>query len=114
MSALNIQWGEVPFENLGPFNGWTGPGGPGVFVVMVQPNKETAPTDYRALFFGEAENLADSEFFRSHPKFRCCVSEAERADNLFFAALPMPDASPVQRKQVQRLLIDEFHPVCNW
>lgn len=114
MSALNIQWGDVLFENLGAFNYWTWTGGPGLFVVMVQPDKERAPNDYRALYFGESEDIKDSEFFRNHAKFRCCVSEAERADNLYFAAFPMPNSSPVQRKEVQRLLAEQFHPICNW
>jgi len=114
MSELNIQWGETLFQNLAPFSGWSGPGGPGLFVVMVQPDRQNAPANYKALFFGEADNIADSEFFRIHPKFRCCVSEAERADHLYFAAFPMPDSSPIQRKQLQKLLVDQFHPVCNW
>ena len=114
MSALNIQWGDVLFENLAAFNGWTWTGGPGLFVVMVQPDKDNAPTNYKALFFGEAEDIKDSEFFRNHPKFRCCVSEAERADNLFFAAFAMPDSSPIQRKQAQKALAEQFRPVCNW
>jgi hypothetical protein len=114
MSALTIQWGDVVFENLAPFNDWVGTGGAGIFVLMIQPDKEKAPNDYKALYFGEAESLTDSEFFRNHPKFRCCVSEAGRAENLFFAAFAMPDTSPIQRKQVQMAFVNQFHPVCNW
>ena len=114
MSELTIQFGEVPFENLGPFNGWSGPGGSGIFVVLVQPNRKEAPNDYKALYFGEAENLSGSEFFRTHPKFRCCVSEAERAENLYFAISPLEGSNVDQRKQIQRLLANEFRTACNY
>jgi hypothetical protein len=114
MSALTIQFGEVPFENLGPFNNWDGPGGAGMYVVLVQPNREKAPTDYRALFFGEADNLSSTEFFRIHPKFRCCVSEAERADNLFFAISPLEGSTADQRKQIVQMLANEFRTACNY
>lgn len=114
MSALTIQFGEVPFENLGPFNGWMGPGGAGMYVLLVQPNKEKSPNDYRALFFGESDNLISSEFFRNHPKFRCCVSEAERADNLFFAISPLEGSTPEQRKQIVQLLVNDVRTACNY
>ena len=114
MSALTIQFGEVPFENLGPFNGWEGPGGAGMYVVLVQPNREKAPNDYRALFFGEAENLNSTEFFRNHPKFRCCVSEAERADNLYFALSPLEGSTADQRKLIVQMLANEFRTACNY
>jgi hypothetical protein len=114
MDAMAIQWGEVPFENLGPFEGWSGPGGSGLFVVMVQPHPETNPGEYRALFFGETDNLSSSEFFRHHPKFRCCVSEAGKVEGLFFASSPLEGSTQDQRKMVQRLLADQFRPICNW
>lgn len=113
MSDLTIQWGDTMFVNLAPMTDWAGPGGAGLFVVMVQPDPTNAPGDYRALFFGESENLASADFFRAHPKFRCCVSEAERVDLLWFAASPL-EGSPIERKQKVRVLADQFHPICNW
>ncbi len=114
MSALTIHWGEVEFENLGPFSGWLGAGGAGLFAVMVQPNAKTNPGDFRVVYFGEHDNLIDSEFFRSHPKFRCCVSEAGNADGLHFAIFPLPDSTAEQRKHIAKLLAEQFRPICNW
>lgn len=114
MSALTIQWGEVVFENLGPFSGWLGPGGAGLFVIMVQPNARANPGNYRAVYFGEHEDLSDSEFFRSHAKFRCCVSEAESADSLWIAIFRLPDSTAEQRKHIAKLLAEQFRPICNW
>jgi hypothetical protein len=114
MSSLTIQWGNTVFENLAPLTGWAGEGGEGLFAVMVRPKPETAPNDYRILYIGEAEDLSSAEFFRSHPKYRCCVSEAEKVDLLYFAVRPAPNTSPVQRKQMVRELAEAVRPICNW
>jgi hypothetical protein len=111
---LTIQWGILTFENLGPFNGWTGPGGPGIYAVMVKPKPATAPNDYRILYFGEAEELSSSAFFNGHPKIRCCISEAGKTDLLFFAMLPMSGSDVNKRKQAVRELAEQFRPPCNW
>jgi hypothetical protein len=114
MSDLTIQWANTVFENLAQFNGWAGPGGEGMFAVMVRPQPDLAPNDYRCLFIGEADDLSSSEFFRANPKFRCCISEAEKMDLLYFAARPMPNTSPVERKQAVRELAEAVRPICNW
>jgi hypothetical protein len=114
MSALTVEWGPVTLQNVAPFPGWMGPGGPGIFVVMTRPKPDTAPNEFKAVYFGEAANLEQAEFFRSHPKFRCCVSEAETADKLYFAIFLMPETTEEQRKNVARALANEFHPICNW
>lgn len=114
MSALTIQWGDVVFEGLGPLSGWVGEGGPGIFAVMVRPKPDEAPNDHRILYFGEAENLTSGESFRQHPKYVCCVSEAGKADYLQFAFKPLPNTSPVQRKQAVRDLAAQFNAICNW
>lgn len=114
MSALTIAWGDAVFENLDRFEGWLGPGGAGVYVVMSQPKPDTAPGEYKALYFGEADSLSDSEFFRTHPKFRCCVSEAGKVESMHFAIIPLPESTQDQRKNIQRLLAEQFRPICNW
>lgn len=114
MTELTIEWGGHVFVGLGPLDNWEGPAGPGLYVVLFPPNPDTAPGQFKALYFGEAEELSSAEFFRAHPKYRCCVSEAEKADRLHFAACVMPESTPMDRKQTQRALAEQYRPMCNW
>ncbi|HRK21805.1 MAG TPA: hypothetical protein PLX06_08355 [Fimbriimonadaceae bacterium] len=114
MTDLTIEWGGHVFVGLGPIDGWEGPSGAGLYVVLFQPKPDEAPGQFKALYFGEAEELSGAEFFRAHPKYRCCVSEAEKADRLFFAACVMPETTPMDRKQTQRALAEQYRPMCNW
>ncbi len=111
---MTIQWAGVDFLNLAPFPGWEFEGGPGIFAVAMQPDARNKPGDYRMLFVGESEDVSSAEFFRSHPRFVCCVSEAGKVDALYFAVVPMPNSDQAGRKRVVQLLAQELHPVCNW
>lgn len=84
----------------------------GIYVVLIQDPKAKSQS-YKAIYFGESENLSDSSFIKSHQSFERWVREAESADNLFIATFAMPESPSELRQGIVAFLVKYYHPVCN-
>lgn len=111
--ALVINFGGFEFEGIRRLSHWIPPGGPCLYVILFKPKPETAPLDFKILYFGEHENLALENFYANHPKLRCWVSEGGRLDALYIGYHSMPESSLADRKQKVFDLLEVFRPVCN-
>ena len=84
----------------------------GIYVILVQDPKVKSRS-YKAIYFGESENLSESSFIKSHQSFECWIREAESADNLFIATSAMSDSPSELRQGIVTFLVKYYHPACN-
>ena len=84
----------------------------GIYVILVQDPKAKSQS-YKAIYFGESQNLSDSGFIKSHQSYPCWIREAESEGNLYIATFPMPDSALDLRQSIVAFLVKYYHPVCN-
>jgi len=84
----------------------------GIYVLLIKdPIEKSKP--YKAIFFGESNDLSDPGFLRSHQRFDCWIQEAGSEADLHIATFPMPNSTPGLRQSVVTFLVKYYHPVCN-
>lgn len=84
----------------------------GIYVILIKdPKAKSQP--YKAIYFGESDNLLDSSFLKSHERFDCWISEAGSEAELHIAAFSMPNSTTDLRRSVVAFLVKYYHPVCN-
>ena len=84
----------------------------GIYVILVQDPKAKSQS-YKAIYFGESDNLSDSNFIKSHHSYDCWVREAESESNLYIATFAMSDSPSELRQGVVAFLVKYYHPACN-
>ncbi len=112
--TLEITYGNTTFSGVEQLGSWTPPGGPCVYCVLMRPKPEQEPTNFKVIYFGDHEDLADRDFYGNHPKLRCWISEGGRLDQLFIGFCQLPNSSMADRKQRVLDLVDAIRPICNW
>ncbi len=84
----------------------------GIYVVLTKdPQAKSQP--YKALYFGESDNLSDSSFLKSHKGFDCWIQESGSEADLYIATFSMPDSVSELRQDIVTFLVKYYHPVCN-
>ncbi len=107
-----IYFANYQFSEPGTFLNWTTDETSGIFAILVKdPKSKSKP--YKAIYFGESENLSEHGFFKNHYRYDRWVREAGSAADLYISVFPLPDSSPVIRQSIQAFLIKYYHPVCN-
>ena len=93
----------------GPFMAplWMPPAAAGVYAVMAPGWRLLT---FRALDFGQAEDLSSKDLLKQHPKYREWISIVGTEWNLYVAMHEMPLASPAERGAVLRELAREYRP----
>jgi hypothetical protein len=65
---------------------------------------------FRALDFGQADELSRPGLLERHPKYREWIGILGTPWNLYIATYPMPCAAPARRSAVLRELAREYRP----
>lgn len=82
----------------------------GLYVILT-PDHRLSPRPFAALYFGEAPDL-QQRLTGDHEKYpewmRRCTD-----GHMFFAYHATPNLTDEQRREAERGLIAEYHPVCN-
>jgi hypothetical protein len=86
---------------------WSPLRGAGVYAVMMPGWRLLT---FRALEFGEAEDLSSKDLLRRHPKYREWLSIAGTEWNLYVATHEMALSSPAGRAAVLRELARGYRP----
>lgn len=107
---MTILWGTIKFEGPNSVLQWDPPRKAAVYVVMAPGTK---PDHYKAIYFGESENLSERGFYKSHQAYPCWIKQAGAETNLYIGVYPMPNSTMEQRRVVEQMLIKEYNPVCN-
>ena len=84
----------------------------GIYVILIKDHKAKSQS-YKAIYFGESENLSDSSFVKSHHSYDCWSREAESESNLYIATFSMPDSALDLRQGIVAFLVKYYHPACN-
>jgi hypothetical protein len=107
-----IYFANYQFSEPESFRAWNTEEKAGIYVVLVRyPGVKSQ--SYKAVYFGESDNLSDSSLLKSHPSLDCWIQEGLSIDNLYIATFSMPDSSPELRRGVVTFLIKYYHPACN-
>lgn len=108
-----IYFANYQFSEPGAFLNWTTTDAVGIFAILVQdPASRSRP--YKAIYFGESENLTEHGFFKNHHRYDCWVREAGSAADLYISVFSLSDSTPEIRQGIQSFLIKYYHPVCNF
>ena len=84
----------------------------GIFAILVQdPTSRSKP--YKAIYFGESEDMSERGFFKSHFRYDRWIREAGSEADLYISVFPMPDSTPDLRQGIETFLIKYYHPACN-
>jgi hypothetical protein len=92
---------------------WTTSEKSGIYAILMQdPTSRAKP--YKAIFFGESEDISERGFFRSHYRYDRWIREAGSEAELYVSVFPMHDSSPELRQGIVTFLIKYYHPACNF
>ncbi|HEX2332029.1 MAG TPA: hypothetical protein VHI32_02530 [Burkholderiales bacterium] len=93
----------------GPFMAplWLPPRDAGIYAVMAPGWRLLT---FRALEFGEAEDLSSKDLLRQHPKYREWLSIVGTQWNLYVATHEMPLSTSAERGAAVRELSREYRP----
>ena len=110
---MSIAWGGIAFD--GPYSLENHPPFPGsaIYVIMFKPDPAWRPDVYQVLYFGETGNIAERGFPWSHHAAPCWLQAAKSRSNVFVGFHFMPGSTSHQRQQVERMLTQQYQPVCN-
>jgi hypothetical protein len=93
---------------------WIASGQPGVYVVLHKPDPKNQPEVYRFDYCGEAAKLVT---FTGSPwnrqRERRLLARAGSRDNIYIAVLSLPESTTRERREIKRMLIEEFNPFFN-
>jgi hypothetical protein len=104
----NYQFGEPE-----AFLNWTTSEKEGIFAILIKnPTSKSKP--YKAIYFGESENLSEHGFFRSYHRYDCWIREAGNETDLYISVFPTPGSTPNLRQGIKTFLVKYYHPVCNF
>jgi hypothetical protein len=92
---------------------WTTSETAGIFAILVQ-DATSRSKPYRAIYFGESENLSEPGFFRSYHRYDCWVREAGNETDLYVSVFPTPGSTPELRQGIKDFLIKYYQPACNF
>ena len=84
----------------------------GIYTILTK-DPQTKSQPYKAVYFGESDNLSDTSFLKSNQRFECWIKEAGSEADLYIATFPMPDSAPELRQGIVAFLVKYYHPVCN-
>ena len=104
----NYQFGEPK-----AFLNWTSSEKEGIFAILIK-NPESKSKPYKAIYFGESENLSEQGFFRSYHRYDCWIREAGNETDLYISVFPTPGSTPNLRQGIKTFLVKYYHPVCNF
>jgi len=107
-----IYFANYQFTEPESIRDWQAEDKAGIFVILIRDSKSKSQT-YRAIYFGESENLSDSGFIKSHHSYDSWIREAESEGNLYIATFSMPDSVSDLRQSIVFFLVKYYHPVCN-
>jgi len=110
---MTITWGKIQFDGPYPISKWDPPCKAAIYAIMIRPDPENKPNEYRIIYFGESGNLSERGFYRSHDKYGCWISQAGSDANLHIAIHPMPNSTEKDRREVEKKLILQYKPKCN-
>jgi len=100
---MSIIFDGIEFSEPVKLTEWISPYRPGIFVVFISVEGETK-LNLKPVYFGEAENISDSEFFIHHGEFKNWLQFAKSYENIFIASYLMHSSSQNHRyKLVQKL-----------
>ena len=105
-----IIFDDIPFTEPTSFGHFPPPFGAGLYVILV-PDITARPRTYRAIYFGQAGDLA-KRVRKSHEKYGDWVTEAEGAHRLYVSFYGM-SSSETERVATERRLVQKYHPACN-
>ena len=111
MSIIFGKTTKVEFDGPVLITNWNPPFKAAIYAIMIPSNKRE--NYYRAIYFGESENLSERGFHKSHHAFSCWLREARTESNLFIGVHSMPNSTKEQRKKIEEKLISDYNPICN-
>jgi hypothetical protein len=109
---MSINYGGIQFNDPVRVTEWLPPFRAGLYAILV-PDQSASPKPFRAIYFGESSNLSERGFLRSHIRYNSWIREAYSNNNLYISVHYMPDSTQQQRMELEKRLIDTYHPVCN-
>ncbi len=83
-----------------------------LYAILVADDS-SASFPFRPIYFGQTENLAQSHFFESHPRYADWVREAGSEQDLFVATYLCAGMTGQYREFVEGMLVREYAPACN-
>ena len=112
--ANGIRFGDILFSEPEALSGSTRPVGliyrsPGLYVILAF-DATYRPWPYRALYFGESENIR-SRATTSHENYESWRREG--GDLLYLAFHEMPGSQQNKRQAIESGLITQYNPPCN-
>jgi hypothetical protein len=111
-AEMEITFNDYDFTEPIEINHWTPPHAAGLYAILI-PDGTGSPRPFKVIYFGELEDLAESEFFRSHQRYRCWMQWAKSEDDLYIAVYLMPSSSAGERLHAESTLISAYQPACN-
>lgn len=110
---MSIRLGNIDFDGPYPITEWIPPYQAAVYAIMMKPDPENKPKEYRVIYFGGGSNLSEIKFYREKNKYNCWIREADSEDNLYIGIYKMPNSTADERIEIESNLINQYNPVCN-
>lgn len=100
-----IRLDGISFSKPFPIDEWDPPKKAALYLILRMD-------DGTIIYVGESGNMDDRGFWKGHHKYNCWVRVAGAEKNLAIAFYPMPDSTPVQRKEIESNLVKKLQPLC--
>ena len=105
---------DVPVNDPVKLKDWQPQDQAGVFAVLHKPDPEEKPETYVIDYCDEVRDLSK---LPGYPWIKSRLKEFKSRtgslDNVYVMVVPMPDSTPLERKEIQYEIIQKFKPVFN-
>ncbi len=106
---MPITWGDITFTTPVRITTWDPPYRAAIYAISIRTSDEFSP-----IYFGESGNLDQRGFYRSHHKYSCFLREVGSDENIYISIHLLPNSTEDERREIERRLISQYNPVCNY
>jgi hypothetical protein len=107
-----IYFGNYQFSDPECLLNWTTSEKSGIYAILVKDSTSRS-NPYKAIYFGESEDMSERGFFKSHYRYERWILEAGNEADLYISVFPMQNSTSELRQGIEAFLIKYYQPSCN-
>ena len=104
---MSISFDGREFSEPVKLNEWKAPYRPGVYAVLIHPDDDKNNC-FKPIYFGETENISDTQYFLDLSEFNGWLQKAKSLDNLFISSYLMHKSTSDKRIILKSRLSEQF------
>ena len=107
---MSVNWGDYKFTEYEYLSKYNMPHHGGVYVIMFRPDYKNKPLNFRAVYFGMANNFSTRGINENHHAYNCWKEYAN--GNILYVSTHK-ESNESSRESKERILIKKYNPYCN-